>query len=62
MKSRMKFELAHAAGMSERTFSRWISDHAAYMERIGVKPTQRQLHPEAVKYICYELGIDESDF
>ena len=62
MKSRMKFELAQAAGMSDRTFSRWIREHSTYMERIGVRPTQRLLPPKAVKYICYELGIDENDF
>lgn len=62
MKSRMKFEIALAAGMSERTFSRWLSEHATYMQHLGVKPTQRLLPPKAVKYICYELGLDESDF
>ncbi|MBO7068935.1 MAG: hypothetical protein J6W52_09725 [Bacteroidaceae bacterium] len=61
MKSRMKFEIALAAGMSDRTFSRWLRGHAAYMQSIGVKPTQRLLPPKAVKYICYELGIDEED-
>ena len=62
MKSRMKFEIALAAGMSERTFARWLSGHTAEMERMGIKPTQRLLPPKAVKYICYELGIDEQDF
>ena len=62
MKCKMKFEIALAAGMSERTLSRWLSGHAAYMQHIGVKTTQRLLPPKAVKYICHELGIDESDF
>lgn len=62
MKCRTKSEVAQAVGMSDRTFSRWFSEHIEYMQRIGVKPTQRLLPPKAVKYICYELGIDESDF
>lgn len=57
----MKFEIAMAAGMSVRTFSRWLNEHADFLLRLGVKPTQRLLPPKAVKYILYELGLDEKD-
>ena len=62
MKSKMKFEIAEAAGMSLRTFARWTSEHREQLLAQGVKPNQRLLPPKAVMYVCEELGIHEEDF
>jgi len=62
MKSKMKFEIAMAAGMSSRTFSRWVHTHREELKRLGVSKKQQLLPPKAVSYICYELGIHEEDF
>ncbi len=63
MKARMKFELALAAGMSDRTFSRWIQSHREALKQLGVvSKKQKLLPPRAVDYVCYELGIHEEDF
>ena len=62
MKSKMKFEIAMACGMSRNTFGRWYAAHLKVITNLGVKPTQRLLPPCAVDYICHELGIHEDDF
>ena len=62
MKSRMKFEIAEAAGMSGRTFARWIGQHEEKLRTLGVRPTQRLLPPKAVEWVCYELGLHQEDF
>ena len=62
MKSRMKFEIALAAGMSSRTFSRWLHAHRQELDRMGIAPRLQLLPPKAVKYVCDELGLHEEDF
>ena len=62
MKSRMKFEIALAAGMSDTTFRRWLHRHRMNMQALGVRPCQKLLPPRAVEYVCQELGIHEEDF
>ena len=62
MKSRMKFEIALAAGMSKNTMGRWFQDHQQALSRLGVRPAQRLLPPKAVRYVCDELGLHEEDF
>jgi len=62
MKSRMKSEIALAAGMSRNTLCRWIAEHQEQLTALGVKPNQRLLPPRAVEYVCHELGIHEEDF
>ena len=61
-KCKMKFEVAEAAGMSMRTFSRWLQPRLEQLQKFGVTPYTKLLPPRAVKYICYELGIHEEDF
>ena len=48
MKSAYKYELANAAGVTDRTFRRWL----------GVTRTTKLLPPKAVEWICKEYGID----
>lgn len=54
----LKIELAHAAGVSYRTFNRWISRHRDVLSEMGVLPHARLLPPSAVRFICDEYGID----
>lgn len=61
MKSKLKVELARAAGVSPRTFCRWLSRHKEELERMGVSPKAHIVPPIAVKYICEEYGIDPEE-
>ena len=58
VKSFYKYELANAAGVSDRTFRRWLSENTEPLSRLGVKPTTKMLPPRAVEWICREYGID----
>ena len=62
MKSKMKFEIAMAAGMSDATLRRWLHSHRMNLQMLGIRPTQKLLPPRAVEYICHELGLTEEDF
>ena len=57
MKAMSKQKLAKLAGVSRRTFSRWIATRQEALERMGVKSTSHLLPPKAVKYICDEFCI-----
>ena len=56
-KSMLKSKLAEKADVSDRTFSRWLRQHRAQLQQMGVAPNARLLPPHAVKYICEEYGI-----
>lgn len=58
MKSMLKSELARAAGVSSRTFSRWIAQHQSELSALGVLPTAHLVPPLAVRYICEQYGIE----
>ena len=58
MKTAYKFELAEAAGVSYRTFQRWLAEKKAELARLGARPRQQLLPPRAVEWICREYGID----
>lgn len=58
MKSMLKSQLAEAAGVSTRTFCRWLKLHQAELEKRGVKPKAKLIPPLAVVYICEQYGID----
>ena len=58
MKSAYKFELANAAGVSDRTFRRWLNKNSMQLALLGVTPTTKMLPPKAVDWICREYGID----
>lgn len=58
MKSVYKYELANAAGVSDRTFRRWLKENEGHLVQLGVKPSGKLLPPRAVEWICREYGID----
>ena len=53
-----KKQLAELAGVSARTFSRYINSRRHILDAMGVKPNARLLPPQAVKYICEDYCID----
>lgn len=57
MQSMLKCELARVAGVSKRTFCRWLSAHSEELTRLGVSPRAKLLPPRAVDYICHAYGI-----
>lgn len=58
MKAMYKNELAEAAGVSRRTFQRWLKENRSRLSCFGVKPTSHMLPPRAVEWVCREYGID----
>ena len=60
MKSAYKYEFADAAGVSRRTFRRWLKENRSRLSRFGVKPTTHLLPPRAVRWICLQYGIEFS--
>ena len=61
MKSYFKYELARAAGVSTRTFGRWLRSQNEALAQWGVTPQQKLLPPVAVLWICRQYGIDEGE-
>ena len=61
MKSYYKYELADAAGVSTRTFGRWLRQQSEQLSQWGVTPRSQLLPPVAVQWICKAYGIDEGD-
>lgn len=57
-KAMYKYELAYAAGVSTRTFTRWLSMHTAQLRKLGVTPNTHLLPPSAVKYLCETFVIE----
>ena len=53
-----KKQLAQLAGVSDRTFARYLSSRRRILDAMGVKPKARLLPPKAVKYICEDYCID----
>ena len=61
MKSYFKYELARAAGVSMRTFSRWLSQNTTFLAELGVMPTTKLIPAKAAQWICWQYGIDEGE-
>ena len=61
MKSYFKYELARAAGVSMRTFSRWLSQNTSFLAELGVMPTTKLIPAKAAQWICGQYGIDERE-
>ena len=61
MKSYYKSELADVAGVSVRTFARWLRQHRSQLAAMGVNARTQLLPPQAVKYLCdmYCIELDE---
>ena len=53
-----KRQLAKLAGVSERTFSRYLASRRHILEEMGISPNARLLPPQAVKYVCEDYCID----
>lgn len=53
-----KIELARAAGVSLRTFNRWLRSDKQQLEALGCSGTEKLLNPAAVKYLCEKYVID----
>ena len=53
-----KKELARLAGVSARTFCRYLASRRHILDAMGVLPNARLLPPKAVKYICEDYCID----
>lgn len=59
-KSMLKSELADKAGVSRRTFCRWLNGkpHAQKLYKLGVTSRTKFLPPAAVRYLCETFCID----
>jgi hypothetical protein len=53
-----KGELARLAGVSRRTFSRYLQSRQHILTALGVNPKSKLLPPQAVKYLCEDYCID----
>lgn len=53
-----KKKLAELAGVSPRTFTRYLQSRRHILETMGISPHARLLPPQAVKYICEDYCID----
>ena len=53
-----KSQLAAAAGVSIKTFQRWLVRHSEELAILGVRPRDKLLPPVAVRYIAEQYGID----
>lgn len=58
MKAMLKSELAMAAGVSRRTFTRWLSSNRDTLAKAGITPDMRLIPPKGVELICDLYGID----
>ena len=61
MKAIYKNELAKFAGVSSRTFRRYLATRRAILIAMGVSPFARKLPPQAVHYISEDYCIDIPD-
>ena len=53
-----KKKLAELAGVSPRTFCRYLQTRRHILDAMGIPPNARLLPPQAVKYICEDYCID----
>ena len=53
-----KAKLAELAGVSTRTFSRYLATRQPILCAMGISPTAKKLPPQAVRYICEDYCID----
>lgn len=58
MRAMLKSELAAAAGVSRKTFRRWLQTDAEFLREQGVGPTTKMLPPNVVKYLIGKYCID----
>lgn len=53
-----KRDLAAWAGVSSRTFSRYLASRRDILTAMGISPYAQKLSPRAVKYVCEDYCID----
>ena len=53
-----KSELARLAGVSPRTFERYLKTRRHVLDAMGVSPFAQKLPPKAVQYVCEDYCID----
>ena len=58
MQAMFKSELAKLAGVSSRTFRRYLATRRPILTAMGVSPFARKLPPQAVNYISEDYCID----
>ena len=58
MQAMFKSELAKLAGVSSRTFRRYLATRRAILTAMGVSPFARKLPPYVVHYISEDYCID----
>ena len=57
-KAMYKSELAHLAGVSSRTFARYLATRRQILSEMGVSQYAQMLPPKAVKYVSEDYCID----
>jgi hypothetical protein len=58
MRAMYKSELARLAGVSSRTFARYLAAHREELAKLGVTPYTRKLRGRALKFVCEDYCID----
>ena len=53
-----KSELARLAGVSYRTFQRYIATRQHVLSAMGIPPCAKLLPPRAVRFVCEDYCID----
>lgn len=53
-----KKTLAELAGVSPRTFRRYLQTRRHILDAMGITPKTQKLPPQAVRYICEDYCID----
>lgn len=53
-----KKTLAELAGVSPRTFRRYLQTRRHILDAMGITPKTQKLPPHAVRYICEDYCID----
>ena len=53
-----KSELARLAGVSTRTFRRYLVTRRHILDAMGISPKAQKLPPQAVRYVCEDYCID----
>ena len=54
----LKSELARLAGVSSRTFARYLATRREILTAMGVSPRAQMLPPKAVQYVSEDYCID----
>ena len=53
-----KSTLVRLAGVSPRTFRRYLATRRPILDAMGISPKAQKLPPQAVRYICEDYCID----